>query len=181
MTDRSRESQVTVPLQQSLITGLMLALLVAVAALGVRRWAGLAYGWVEVALLAAGSFALGFAALWCVMLYALRPERERPVEMRQAAPMPPSERIIPVFTQRVNPETLKENERQLRFAEFLRACERSTASRHLFRSFTPAEVEDFRAVLFTLGVATWNGAEPRQGWRLLMTVQEIAERLRIRL
>ena len=181
MTDRSRESSVVVPFQQSLITGLMLALLVAVAALGVRRWAGLVYGWVEVALLAAGSFALGFAALWCVMLYALRPERERPVEMRQAAPLPPSERIIPVFTQRANPETLKENERQLRFAEFLRACEQSTASRHLYREFAPSEVDDFRGVLFTLGVADWNGAEPRQGWRLLMTAQEIAARLRIRL
>lgn len=85
MTDRSRENSVVVPFQQSLITGLMLALLVAVAALGVRRWAGLAYGWVEVALLAAGSFALGFAALWCVMLWALRPERERPARVAPVA------------------------------------------------------------------------------------------------
>lgn len=182
MTDRSRESHVTVPLLQSLITGLMLALLVAVATLGVRRWAGFEYGWVEVALLVAGSFALGFAALWCVMLWALRPERE--LAAPRVEPMRvdvAKERIIPVFTQRVNPETLKENERQLRFSEFLRACEQSTASRYLFRHFTPAEVEDFRGVLFTLGVADWNGAEPRQGWRLLMTAQEIAARLRIRL
>ena len=85
--ERNRESQVTVPFQQSLISGVIVALLVAVAALGFRRVTGSVYGLVEIALLVAGSFALGFAGIWALLLYALRPERERPVEMRRAAPM----------------------------------------------------------------------------------------------
>lgn len=183
MTERTRETHVVIPLEQALILGANAALLVAVGMLLVRRWGGSAYGWLDIVLMVAGAFGLGFAGWWLFTMYILRPSRPQPPEpMRMAAPVPmPSERIIPVFTQRANPEVLKENERELRFAAFLRACESSTASRHLAKDFTPAEVEDFRGVLFTLGVADWNGAEPRQGWRLLMAVQEIAARLRIEL
>ena len=90
--ERNRESQVTVPFQQSLISGVIVALLVAVAALGVRRVTDSAYGWAEIALLVAGSFGVGFAGIWALLLYALRPERVRPVArvepMRMDVAMP---------------------------------------------------------------------------------------------
>ena len=52
---------------------------------------GSAYGWAEVALLVAGSFGVGFAGIWALLLYALRPERERPARvepMRMDVSMP---------------------------------------------------------------------------------------------
>ena len=179
--NRSTEALVTVPALQSLISGLAGAAMFGVMAAAAQLMLGGETDWRFLVLGGLAVGVAGFLVMWVLLMLAHWPRRERAVEMRQAAPMPPSERIIPVFTQRVNPETLKENARQLRFAAFLRACERSTASRHLYREFAPSEVEDFRGVLFTLGVADWNGAEPRQGWRLLMTAQEIAARLRIRL
>jgi len=183
MTDsnRSTEALVTVPALQSLISGVAGAATFGVMAAGVQLMLGGETDWRFLALGGLAVGVAGFLVMWVLLMLAHWPRRERPIEMRQPAPTPPSERIIPVFTQRVNPEALKENMRQLRFAAFLRACEQSTASRYLYREFSPSEVEDFRGVLFTLGVADWNGAEPRQGWRLLMTAQEIAARLRIRL
>lgn len=85
---RSRESHVVIPFQQSLISGVALAMLVGVAVLGMRRWTGSDYGWVEIALLFVASFALGFAGIWALLLYALRPERERVQEPRLAEPRP---------------------------------------------------------------------------------------------
>lgn len=68
--------------------------------------------------------------------------------------------------------------RQSRFAEFVRACERSTARRALLGAgFSEAELAEFGGALRRLGLARDRGQDVRAGWELTRPASEIVKRL----
>ena len=171
---------------RSLISGVALMLLVGTGG----AWALGLDDWRTVALVGASAFSCGFFGVWALLLGLRLPRQERvmPTPEQRAAfaaeigAVPRSaprvqERIIPVIARGANPETIQRNERQERFVAFVRACARSTASRDLLGMFALEEISEFREVLMRMGFAAWRGNEPRLGWRLLLTADEIVRRL----
>ncbi len=102
-----------------------------------------------------------------------------------AEPVKPRERLVLVNAPK--PEAVAarlqeraNQERQSRFADFVRACEKSTARRALLGAgFSEGELAEFTGALRRLGYARDRGADPRQGWALAASASEIIKRLGI--
>lgn len=170
-----------VPVLQSLTGGIFVG---AVAAL-------LAWGFFTTdkatALKIGGIVALVVAALLYLALLAdarrLLWARYEPVGLDAPAPTAARERLVLVNAPK--PETVtarlerqERTERQTRFAEFVKACESSTARRSLLGAgFTEAELSEFTGALRRLGYARDRGADPRQGWELGASASEIVRQL----
>jgi len=129
------------------------------------------------------------AALYLVLLADARRllwARYEPMALdAPAVPAKPRERLVLVNAPK--PETVAarlqeraNKERQSRFADFVRACEKSTARRALLGAgFSEGELAEFTGALRRLGYARDRGADPRQGWALAASASEIIERLGI--
>ena len=85
--NRSTESLVTVPALQSLISGLAGAAMFGVMAAGVQLMLGGETDWRFLVLGGLAVGVTGFLVMWVLLMLAHWPRRERPVEMRQAAPV----------------------------------------------------------------------------------------------
>ena len=176
-TERRVESHVAVPALQSLISGLAASLLFGLGSLCLRRWGVVGGSWLDSLLVGAGMFALGFCGVWVMLMWTTWPRRIVPPA---PAPMAQTrERIVPVIARGIDVAALERNERQKRFVAFVKACERSTASRELLQQFSENELIEFRDVLMRFGYARWNGSEPRQGWRLTIPASDIVRELHI--
>ena len=81
------EALVTVPALQSLISGLAGAAVFGVAAASIQLALGGTTDWLTIGLGGLAVGVTGFLVMWVLLMLAHWPRRERPVEMRQAAPM----------------------------------------------------------------------------------------------
>lgn len=131
--------------------------------------------------------AIATALLYLVLLADSRRllwARFEPVATAPLAPSAARERVVLVNAPK--PEAVRarlqeqaDTARQSRFAGFVKACEQSTAKRDLLKQFTDAELSEFRAALFRLGLARNRGTDPRQGWELARPASEIVAKLKL--
>jgi hypothetical protein len=131
--------------------------------------------------------AIATALLYLVLLADSRRllwARYEPVSLDVPAPTAaPRERVVLVNAPK--PETVRarlqeqaDTARQSRFADFVKACESSTARRSLLGAgFTEAELSEFTGALRRLGYARDRGADARQGWELARPASEIVRRM----
>lgn len=100
-----------------------------------------------------------------------------------AVPAKPRERLVLVNAPRAETVTARLQEqaksaRQSRFADFVKACENSTARRSLLGAgFSEGELSEFTGALRRLGFARDKGPDPRQGWELGAPASDIVRRL----
>ena len=184
-TPGSLAEQWAIPMLQALTAGVFVGAITAAVAYaffttdkGLAVKVGLVVGLVAAGLLYLSLLADARALLWAIT--------ETPAATRPTPPTAqPRDRLVLVNPPR--PETVQrrlqeraDGERQVRFASFVRACERSTARRSLLAAgFGEGELAEFVAILRRLGLAQDRGPDPRGGWELTRPAAEIVEHLDI--
>ena len=139
-----------------------------------RAWA-LSLPTSDIACAAAAVASGGFVIAW------LSQTRATPHTVTTYGPPAEPTRGDPGHIVLLNPRANAAPSQAERFAAFVEAAGRSTASRDLERAgFTRDEMERFRLMLLDSGWAVWNsaggaGGDRRQGWRLEASAADILE------